>query len=125
LSQRKAVLSSIVTAKSTDDVTWIFTGSHSPSSLGNSSAMDYLNAALVRGSPFISIVLHCELDENLQRVVGGDRGESNTKLTDPAVLRSIRETQDVFLFKDGNELELDVTRLSPGAAAATIYDHVI
>ena len=87
--------------------------------------MDYLNAAEVCGSAFISVVLHCELDENLERAVGGDRGKgSNTKLTEVDVLRSIREEEDIFLFKNGNELELDITHLSPSEAAGRIHDHV-
>ncbi len=119
------MLTSIATAKSARDITWIFTDSQSSSGLGSSAAKEYQNAAVVRGSHFISIILHCDVDENLKRIVGGDRGNgSNTKLTDLDILRSIREEQDIFHFKDGNELELDITHLSPGEAAVRIHNHV-
>ncbi|KAK1579586.1 uncharacterized protein LY79DRAFT_522372 [Colletotrichum navitas] len=122
---RREVLTSIATAKSTRDVTWIFTDQQSSSNLGSSSARDYQNAARVRGSPFISIVLHCELEENLTRATGRDRGKgSNTKLTNLDILRSIREREDIFRFQDEYELELDVTQLTPSEAAAAIRDHV-
>ncbi len=57
--------------------------------------------------------------------MGGDRGNgSNTKLTDLDILRSIREEEDIFHFKDGNELDLDITHLSPSEAAVRIHDHI-
>jgi chloramphenicol 3-O-phosphotransferase len=119
------VLTSIASAKSTREVTWIFTDQQSSSNLGSSSARDYQNAAHVRGSPFISIVLHCELNENLKRVVGQNRGMgSNTKLTDVDILQSIRRAEDIFRFKDEYELELDITYLTPSEAAAKIREHI-
>ncbi len=58
--------------------------------------------------------------------MGGDRGNgSNTKLTDLDILRSIRDEEDIFHFRDGNELDLDITHLSPSEAAVRIYDHVV
>lgn len=115
----------IVAAKSTRDVTWIFTDQQSSSTLGSSSARDYKNAAAERSSPFISIVLYCELDENLKRIAEGDRGKgSNTKLTDLGILRSIREREDIVHFKDEHELELNVTYLSPSETAGKIYEHI-
>ncbi|KAK3945477.1 hypothetical protein QBC46DRAFT_250246 [Diplogelasinospora grovesii] len=122
---RREVLTSLATSTSTRDVTWIFMDQQSSSNLGSSSTRDYQNAAAVRGSPFISIILHCELDENLKRATGEDRGkDANTKLTDLGILRSIREREDIFHFKDEYELELDITRLSPSEAAAKIHDHI-
>ncbi|KAK2028999.1 hypothetical protein LX32DRAFT_673173 [Colletotrichum zoysiae] len=122
---RREVLTSIATAKSTRDVTWIFTDQQSSSDVGSSFARDYQNAARLRGSPFISIILHCDLEENLARATGVDRGKgSNTKLTTPDILRSIREREDIFRFRDEYELELDVTQLSPIEAAARIRDHI-
>lgn len=69
--------------------------------------------------------MNCDLEENLQRAVGGDRGVgTNTKLTDLGILQHIRETEDIFHFGDENELELDVTLLSPFEVAGKIYDHI-
>ncbi|KAK4231884.1 hypothetical protein QBC38DRAFT_464820 [Podospora fimiseda] len=122
---RSALLHSIATAKSTHDVAWIFTDQQSSSILGSSVAREYQNAALVRESPFFSIILHCEVEENLKRAVSGNRGStgSNTKLTDINILRGIREREDIFHFGDANELELDVTELSPIEAAIKIHEH--
>lgn len=126
LPQRRAVLSSIATAKSTADVTFIFTDSQSSSSLGRSAAADYHDAAATRGSPFISVILSCDLGENLKRAAGGDRGNgSNTKLTDLDVLRDIRDKEDILHLKDENGLDLDITNLSHGDAAGVIYQHVV
>lgn len=123
--QRREVLRAIATANSTRDVTWIFTDQQSSSELGSSSAKDYQDAAAMRGSPFVSVVLVCDLDENLARAAGADRGNgANTKLTDLGILRSIRESEDIFRFGDDYELELDVTRLTPSEAAAKVCEHV-
>ncbi|KAI0388383.1 hypothetical protein F5Y17DRAFT_222191 [Xylariaceae sp. FL0594] len=126
---RREVLKSIAAAKSTRDVTWIFTDQQSSSESGSSSARDYQNAAAMRdGSPFVSVILLCELDENLKRAAAGkDRGNgsNNTKLTDLDMLRDIREREDIFHFEDDYELELDVTHLSASEAASKIYEHIL
>ncbi|KAH7002155.1 hypothetical protein EDB80DRAFT_867163 [Ilyonectria destructans] len=122
---RRQVLKSIATSISARDVTWVFTDQQSSSTLGSSAARDYQEAAVVRASPFISIILHCELNENLKRAAGGDRDNgSNTKLTDQGILRSIREREDIFQFHDEYELVLEVTHLSPSEAATKIYEHI-
>ncbi|KAK3904054.1 hypothetical protein C8A05DRAFT_14037 [Staphylotrichum tortipilum] len=122
---RRAVLTSIATAKSTEDVTFIFTDSQSSNSLGRSSAADYQNAAATRGSLFIPIVLTCDSEENLKRASGGGRGSSDTKLTDLDTLRDIREKEDLFRFEDDNQMDLDITCLPPSEAAAKILQHVV
>ncbi|KAM4066190.1 AAA domain-containing protein [Hirsutella rhossiliensis] len=122
---RREVLRSIASSVSTRDITWIFTDQQSSNQSGSSSAKDYQDAATARGAPFVSVILHCELEENLKRAVQGEKGGcSNTKLTNPTILRSIREREDIFRFKDENELELDVTLSSPREAARRIYDHL-
>ncbi|RDW74549.1 uncharacterized protein DSM5745_07211 [Aspergillus mulundensis] len=122
---RREILKSLATATTTRETSWIFTDQQSSSALGSASAKDYQQAAAVRGAPFISVVLNCDLDENLQRAVGGDRGAgSNTKLTDPAILRHIRQSEDIFRFKDQNELVLDVTHLPASEAARKIHEHI-
>ncbi|CAG7963010.1 unnamed protein product [Penicillium salamii] len=122
---RGEFLKSIATATSTREITWIFTDQQSSSILGTSSAKDYQNAAAIRGSPFISVITNCDLEENLKRAIGGDRGVgTNTKLTDLGILRRIRESEDIFHFNDENELEIDITQLSPSEVAGKIYDHI-
>jgi hypothetical protein len=118
-------LEAIATSREAEDVTWIFTDSQSSSVLGTASARQYQAAAVQCGSPFISVILHCELHENLRRAVRPDRGNgTNTKLTDVGILRSIREKEDIFHFADEYELELDVTHLAASETAGRIREHV-
>lgn len=76
------------------------------------------------GLPFFSIVLQCDLEENLRRVQASGRGGSNTKLTDISIVRNIREKEDIYPFEDNNELELDVTHIYPAEAAQLIFKHI-
>jgi hypothetical protein len=121
-------LTSIATAKSTRDVTFIFTDAQSSEPTGCSAVQDYQDAAALRGSPLDICHLHCDLGENLKRAVAADRDirgtRTNTKFTDLSILRMIRETEDIFHFEDGYEMELDVTRLSPGEAGSKIREHI-
>ncbi|KAL2756389.1 hypothetical protein ACRALDRAFT_1070554 [Sodiomyces alcalophilus JCM 7366] len=122
---RREILKSIATAKSTRDVAWIFTDQQSSGKLARACARDYQEAAALHGSPFISVVLHCSLEENLRRASGGDRGNgSNAKLTDLDTLRSIREREDIFHFGGDCELVLDVTHLSASEAANKIIAYI-
>ncbi|KAK7959269.1 uncharacterized protein PG986_004123 [Apiospora aurea] len=88
--------------------------------------MDYRRAAEKRNSVFVSVILHCALDENLRRISGEDRGAgaNNTKLTDPNIVRSIREEEDIFHFHGPNEIEIDVTCRSPTEVAKMIVGHI-
>lgn len=78
------------------------------------------------GAPFVSVVLQCGLEENLARMAGPSRGVRgyNTKLTDPDILRWIRESEDILCFGGPYELVLDVTRLAAGEAAARVREHL-
>jgi hypothetical protein len=114
------VLDSIADSRSTRDVTWIFTDQQSSSKNGTRAATDYLAAARKCGSPFVSIILHCGLDENIRRLTNCSRGGTNTKLTDESILRNIRDNEDIYRFGGELELEVDITAKSPDAAAQEI-----
>ncbi|KAI1326340.1 hypothetical protein F5Y16DRAFT_400409 [Xylariaceae sp. FL0255] len=119
------ILEAIATAETIRENTLIFTDSQSSSELGTSAARDYKTAAESCGLPFLSVILHCGLEENLNRAMGSDRGNgSNTKLTDLEIIQAIREKEDLHRFRDTYEMELDVTNLSPNEAATHIYEHV-
>ncbi|KAI9653202.1 MAG: 60S ribosomal protein L3 [Alyxoria varia] len=122
---RQVVLDSIAASPSTKDVTWMFTDQQSSSDDGTASAKSYQSAAESRGSPFISVVLHCRSDENIRRLTMAGRGHDNTKLTDPAVLRTVRENEDIYHFGGELEVDLDVTDLEPVAAANSISTFII
>ncbi len=63
-------------------------------------------------------MLQCDPEENLRRVQASGRGGSNTKLTDISIVRNI------YHFKDDNELELDITHISPAEVAQSIFKHM-
>lgn len=74
----------------------------------------------------MSIVLHCELEENLRRLNGTGRGgQQNTKLMDPQILRDIRETEDLYHFGGALEKDVDVTKASPLDSARQILDFIV
>lgn len=73
-SLRRHVLDIIATSEATQHVTWVFTDSRSSSPIGSAAAQDYENAAIKRGVPFVSVILQCELEENLKRVANEGRG---------------------------------------------------
>ncbi|KAL8738293.1 MAG: hypothetical protein Q9181_000882 [Wetmoreana brouardii] len=119
---RKGILDSIATSTTLMDVTWIFTDSQSSDEVGSAAVADYIHAARTRSSPLISVILMCNTDENLRRLKAELRGK--TKLNDTDVLLEIRESKDLYHFGGDAELTLDVTELSPVAAAQKILDFV-
>lgn len=125
-SFRRHILSTIATSEATQQFTWIFTDSRSSSLIGSTGAEDYRDAANRRGVPFISIILRCQLEENVARVLGEGRGAGfNTKLTDPEALKRIRQEEDIYTFGGPYELELDITNITPTGAAQKIYEHLV
>ncbi|EXF77748.1 hypothetical protein CFIO01_03069 [Colletotrichum fioriniae PJ7] len=126
---RRHALDSIATHPALADKTFIFTDARESGLLGSEAAQDYKAAAERRGVPFISVVLHCDVDENVRRLggrrrAGLDEAASNTKLTDGKILRKIREEESIFQFTDENEMCLDVTSLEPDHSALLILQHV-
>ena len=103
------VLDSIATSTSRKDTVWIFTDQQSSSENGTAAVKDYQRAAAKKGSPFVSVILQCDLEENIHRLSGSGRGVHNTKLTDSDILRRIRDTEDIYHTGDKLELEIDVT----------------
>ena len=70
----------------------------------------------------MSIVLQCDLNENLSRLAGSGRGRDNTKLTSIGILRHIRATEDIYHMGGDLELEIDTTDMSSSQVAANIMD---
>ncbi|UKZ76964.1 hypothetical protein TrVFT333_004680 [Trichoderma virens FT-333] len=113
-SFRRDILNTIATSETTQQFTWMFADSRSSSSIGSMGARDYKDAADTRGVPFISIILHCQLEENATRVLDEGRGAGfNTKLTDLEVSKAIRQEEEIYTFGGPYELELDVTNMAP------------
>lgn len=70
---------------------------------------------------FFSVVLTCSLEENVRRLASAGR-EGSGKLTDPEVLRGWRERdgREIWRFGGEDEVVIDVSSLSAGAAAERI-----
>jgi hypothetical protein len=122
---RRYILNEIATSQYTKDKTWIFTDAREASTAGEMGAKDYEAAAGKRGVSFISIVLECEIEENITRAINPTRVVSiGAKLTDENILRPILENETIYRFGNENELVLDVTNLSPKEGALRIKEHV-
>ncbi|KAF5712160.1 ribose 5-phosphate isomerase A [Fusarium mundagurra] len=122
---RRYVLNEIATSEYTKDITWVFTDARETSAAGEMGAKDYEAAASKRGVSFISIVLECEIEENIRRAINPTRVASvGAKLTDENILRPILEKETIYRFGNETELVLDVTKLSSKEAALRIKEHV-
>ncbi|KAF5978673.1 ribose 5-phosphate isomerase A [Fusarium coicis] len=73
---RRYVLNEIATSEYTKDKTWIFTDAREASAAGEMGAKDYEAAARKRGVSFISIVLECEIEENIRRAINPVRSQN-------------------------------------------------
>ena len=121
--QRREIFDSIGRDEPRRDVTWIFTDWNKSHFLG----CDAISGCENGQATFVRVVMHCELEENLRRASSAERrGANSSKLTDANVLRGIRGREKICLtgYEPENELELDVTHLSPSEAAGRIYAHV-
>ncbi|KAK1727980.1 uncharacterized protein BDZ83DRAFT_717369 [Colletotrichum acutatum] len=126
---RRHALDTIATHPALADKTFIFTDARESGPLGSEAAQDYKAAAEKRDVLFISVVLHCDVDENVRRLggrrfAGADEAAGNTKLTDGETLKKIREKEAIFQFGDENEMCLDVTSLEPDHSALLILQHL-
>lgn len=74
-----------------------------------------------RGSHFVPVVLTCDPDEVVRRVVRPERAERK-KLIDPAGARACL-AQDLLVPLSTTSLTVDVTSISPAEAAVLITEH--
>lgn len=80
---------------------------------------EYRELAKGRGSRLVAIVLDCAPEINAERLVAAGRAEQR-KLTDPAVLASLRARHRLLRAQGIPLIELDVGSLSPSEAAAIL-----
>ncbi|KAK1599025.1 uncharacterized protein LY79DRAFT_665578 [Colletotrichum navitas] len=123
---RRRALHAVATRPELEDTTFIFTDSRESSAQGSAGVKDYQSAAEVRGVPFISIILHCKLEEKLRRLEGKDSGDESrrsTELIDGEILRIVRENEEIFRCGGELELELNITDIKPSEAARVIVHH--
>jgi hypothetical protein len=75
-----------------------------------------------RGSAYVPVRLTCAREELLRRVTGPARRDRR-KITDPALLERLLDTTPLLTPAGPSTLTLDVTHLSPDAAAGRILGH--
>ena len=79
--------------------------------------------AATRGSTYIPVLLHCADDERRRRVVGADRAGQH-KWIDPDGVMADVATRTLTRPDSPHLLDLDVTGLTPTAAAEQVLAHV-
>lgn len=79
--------------------------------------------AAARSSTYVPVVLHCADDEHRRRVVGPDRA-THRKWIDPDGVMADVSTRVLARPESPHLLDLDVTALSPTAAAEQVLAHV-
>lgn len=79
--------------------------------------------AAARAMTYVPVVLHCDDDEQRRRVVGTDRA-ARRKWTDPDLVAEDVARRTLVRPDSPHLLDLDVTDLSPSAAAAAVLAHV-
>lgn len=70
----------------------------------------------------VSVILQCDLEENVRRLTDASRGVHDKKLTDVEILKRIHAEEDIYHFEGELELEINVTKKSPGTVAGEIRD---
>lgn len=126
-SLRKATFKFLATEPSTYHTTYLFTDFQFQTERGASLFSEYEQAAENRDCRLISILLTCDEDENIKRMMGWSR-EADGKFMDVELLRTCRNRQGVSLFKSRDKkefLEIDVTFLKPEEVAKIIWNHVL
>lgn len=83
---------------------------------------EYRELAKACGARLVAVVLDCAPEINAQRLVAAGRTETR-KLTDAAVLASLRASHRLLRAQGVPLIELDVGARSPGEAAAHLARH--
>ena len=91
--------------------------------VGVSTAVLLQELAEQRGDAYVPVLLHCDAVEQRRRVAGPGRAERG-KWTDPDAVAAFVATVDLVVPDGPHRLDLDITRLSPEAAAQVVLDHV-
>jgi thymidylate kinase len=120
-SLRKAVRAAVLdhAARLDPKIPLIFTDALADDATDRAVFEQYRDLAVQRGARLASVMLDCEPDENIRRLTRAGRAELH-KLTRPEVLAQLRADYRLLRPDDVPIIEIDVTRLSPDAAAGAI-----
>lgn len=110
------------TIKELSPASWSFVFTHylSDTSVNKNYVDSFRQLARHRKSIFAPVVLSADHDELLRRITAQDR-RAKQKLVDPAIARTIIESNDLFVPSDA--LHIDVTKNSPSETARRIIHH--
>jgi hypothetical protein len=118
---REAVLDTLMHV-SPPELSFVFTNYMRGEDAAEEAAFQqFVAVADIRGSTYVPVLLSCDTDELVRRIVSRSRQE-RMKLTDP--VEGARMNDDVPHFRSGhpNVLELDVTRLPAERSARLIVE---
>ncbi|OQD92824.1 hypothetical protein PENSOL_c037G02112 [Penicillium solitum] len=114
---RSSIFSALANEPATFNTTYIFTD-FQISRATTTSARPSRQAVLV------PILLFCDENTNMERLVSSDR-ELHSKLTDVDLVTQFRREEDIHRFTGHpNYLELDVSNFTPEEAAKRIFEHI-
>ncbi|KAM3499568.1 hypothetical protein MY10362_007176 [Beauveria mimosiformis] len=105
---------------------YLFTDFQSNDEVGSGVCAEYLAAARQRKCKLISVILGCDVDTNVGRLVTDER-RAHGKITDEELLRKFRDAVDIHRFEDleVSSLEMDVSSVNAEEAAEQILQHVV
>jgi hypothetical protein len=126
---RKAIRSTVFDILEKNEETrgtaYVFTDFQSDNELGSAACKEYEDMARKRGCSFVPVVLRCEEEENLRRVVSSERA-GRGKIVDVELMKMflgggmvIHRFEELEWF-----LDIDVTHLSADEAAERIKTHL-
>ena len=116
---RAAVIETLLTV-SPPDLSFVFTNfMRGEDEREYAVFLEMVAVAEARQSVFVPVLLRCDPDEIVRRIVGDDR-KQRLKLVDPVLGRRFATDVPLFRTDHPNALELDVTGISPTAAVDTI-----
>jgi len=120
---REAVLATIedLAPKSNS---YVFTNVVSDDEDGASQYHRLRSLARRRGSLFLSVMVDCEVDEQLRRIDNPDR-VARLKGSDPDGYRRHRQENKLFQPPDGEVVNIDTTKISPRENADAIYEVLV
>jgi hypothetical protein len=120
---RAAVLDTIRTL-SPPSWSFVFTNVLIAGQKGDEAApVELAKLAEARGASFVPVVLRCEVDELVRRVVSPGRA-TRLKWRDPDGVRAVATSTSLVVPDHANLLELDVTAMDPSDTADRILEHV-
>lgn len=106
------------------DRSFVFTNAAMAGDANGATAVARLERlAAARGSAYVPVVLHCDLDELLRRVPSADRAAHGKWLV-PGEVATHVDGHEVFRPDHPNLLEVDTTAAPPAQAAGRILDHL-